>query len=475
MVDLCNLGGESMDEINVKYYYISIVDKNEIIIPEPEQGYFTLISDIFGAKQFLTYRSVVVNYEMYLKKAIEIILDTLEEREREIIKKYYGIDDNKARTLEDISNDYNLSREGVRQIKGRALRKLRHPTRSRKLKTVFYSNDQEIQDEPEPIDYGSIFETIIKGEITLYNNNKEIDLDKILFGKIITSPRFSSESIFYGSCSITNAGLSLRTTSVLKRAGVETIDDLKKVLKGEITVRNLGRKSLEEIIGIVKRIDDSIQYIQTDPYNSSVDELELSPQTYYYVRKAGIKTIRDLAALTPEDFAKIEIRRRCLEEVLEKIKRFENRINTDKCGLIIKKYNIDGNTLFIQPGERPITRTKLSASEKLKLLQMGMIYVSDFLDYYNLFCISDNDSSDTPSIIYDSWTELNILKRYSAPMLRIRISKRLQEKMNELDIRTLKDLVEKMEMIPKWLVSEVYEIIENIKETADAYGFDYVI
>lgn len=69
-----------------------------------------------------------------LKDEIESILKTLDERERKILELRFGIVDGTTRTLEEVGSEFNVTRERVRQIESKALRKLRHPTRSRRIK-----------------------------------------------------------------------------------------------------------------------------------------------------------------------------------------------------------------------------------------------------------------------------------------------------------------------------------------------------
>ncbi|HNV23917.1 MAG TPA: sigma-70 family RNA polymerase sigma factor, partial [Candidatus Omnitrophota bacterium] len=69
-----------------------------------------------------------------LKDEIGSILNTLEDRERRILELRFGIHDGTTRTLEEVGTEFNVTRERVRQIESKALRKLRHPTRSRRVK-----------------------------------------------------------------------------------------------------------------------------------------------------------------------------------------------------------------------------------------------------------------------------------------------------------------------------------------------------
>lgn len=78
--------------------------------------------------------SSATTYAM-LKEQMDDVLTTLTERERKVLKLRFGINDGYPRTLEEVGSIFSVTRERVRQIEAKALRKLRHPTRSRKLKT----------------------------------------------------------------------------------------------------------------------------------------------------------------------------------------------------------------------------------------------------------------------------------------------------------------------------------------------------
>ena len=69
-----------------------------------------------------------------LKEQLMDVLDTLTERERKVIRLRFGLDDGRARTLEEVGREFQVTRERIRQIEAKALRKLRHPTRSRRLR-----------------------------------------------------------------------------------------------------------------------------------------------------------------------------------------------------------------------------------------------------------------------------------------------------------------------------------------------------
>ena len=64
---------------------------------------------------------------------MEVLL-TLTEREQKVLRLRFGLDDGRPRTLEEVGRQFNVTRERIRQIEAKALRKLRHPSRSKKLK-----------------------------------------------------------------------------------------------------------------------------------------------------------------------------------------------------------------------------------------------------------------------------------------------------------------------------------------------------
>ncbi|HEY8731780.1 MAG TPA: sigma-70 family RNA polymerase sigma factor, partial [Candidatus Limnocylindria bacterium] len=72
-----------------------------------------------------------------LKELIESVLEGLTAREHRVLQLRFGLEDDRTRTLEEVGREFNVTRERIRQIEAKALRKLRHPSRSRKLKDYF--------------------------------------------------------------------------------------------------------------------------------------------------------------------------------------------------------------------------------------------------------------------------------------------------------------------------------------------------
>ena len=78
-----------------------------------------------------------------LKKRLDEVLATLTPRENEVIRRRYGLDDGKPKTLEEVGKEFNVTRERIRQIEAKALRKLRHPGRAKKLKDFVDGDNEE--------------------------------------------------------------------------------------------------------------------------------------------------------------------------------------------------------------------------------------------------------------------------------------------------------------------------------------------
>ena len=69
-----------------------------------------------------------------IKKLFKIYFKTLTPREEKVLRLRFGLEDGRPRTLEEVGKEFNVTRERIRQIEAKALRKLRHPSRSKKLR-----------------------------------------------------------------------------------------------------------------------------------------------------------------------------------------------------------------------------------------------------------------------------------------------------------------------------------------------------
>ena len=109
----------------------------------------------YGLLQFLPDQSQIPQDEKIAedsaRKVIRQVLDTIDLRESEVLRLYFGIDQDAPMTLEQIGKRYNLTRERIRQIKEKALTKLQHPTRRGKLHTILrdteFSGSESVQED----------------------------------------------------------------------------------------------------------------------------------------------------------------------------------------------------------------------------------------------------------------------------------------------------------------------------------------
>lgn len=69
-----------------------------------------------------------------LQEQLDEVMQTLTDREKKVLSLRFGLEDGRSRTLEEVGKEFHVTRERIRQIEAKALRKLRHPSRSRKLK-----------------------------------------------------------------------------------------------------------------------------------------------------------------------------------------------------------------------------------------------------------------------------------------------------------------------------------------------------
>jgi RNA polymerase primary sigma factor len=102
----------------------------ETPVGEEEGSY---LRDFIEDKDVLSPLDVAMEADM--KKQIDRILSSLTPKEEQIIRKRFGIGENEPRTLEEVGLEFDVTRERIRQIEAKAIRKLRHPSRSRWLRT----------------------------------------------------------------------------------------------------------------------------------------------------------------------------------------------------------------------------------------------------------------------------------------------------------------------------------------------------
>lgn len=120
---------EDVEECLRLYYQFLRTTSLDLPIGEEQD---TLLVDIIPKENEITTEEEVSH--TILKESLSEVLSTLTQREQKVIRLRFGLDDGRPRTLEEVGKEFNVTRERIRQIEAKALRKLRHPSRSRKLK-----------------------------------------------------------------------------------------------------------------------------------------------------------------------------------------------------------------------------------------------------------------------------------------------------------------------------------------------------
>ncbi len=116
-VPLNELSGEEIEDLSMYCDYID--EKNDYTLQD-------LIEDPNDIEEIIELR--------FIKEELMKIIDTLSDREKKVLILRYGLEDGVSRTLEEVGKIFNVTRERIRQIEGKALRRLRHPIRSKKIK-----------------------------------------------------------------------------------------------------------------------------------------------------------------------------------------------------------------------------------------------------------------------------------------------------------------------------------------------------
>lgn len=375
------------------YYYVDLQDIDAEIITEPQRGYFALLAELPHERRFfITYRSILDNPKRYLHNPIEKIIDTLNEREQTIINLRYGINREKALSLEEIGNQIGCSRETIRLEEEKALRKMSHPSRTSKIRNAWLGSKVLSENNSYYRSIAEQLEQLLNTDIKYLKNNPDAYYDDTIFQNIFTSPRFVDSQDYANTKSLEESGLSIRVLNCLKRAGVKTTKDLISLSDEELM--NIGQRNAEEA-----------------------------------------------------------------KKVREDLKNKECKINTTRN---IRHYELDVESIYNVDGELPITRTELRPKIMFNLLQRGFFYVSDFLDYYNEICSNEDRLEAIPQIMIDDSDALNILKHYSAPMVRVKIPFKIHSAMKARGITTYNMLVREKKSFPEKMKDEVEQLIGDI-------------
>ena len=126
--------------IHGHFYYLNLFHPDNQLIPEPINGYYSILAQILGEPLILSHIALADSGKLLMREMISV-LETMAPREIQILASLYGIQDGRMKTREEVGRKFGYSRERIRQIVQKAFRKLRHPSRSRKLKQFLYEKN----------------------------------------------------------------------------------------------------------------------------------------------------------------------------------------------------------------------------------------------------------------------------------------------------------------------------------------------
>ena len=255
------LGQQGFETMTSVQSFSEVVQQSEVIshIYAKIKAPYNLLLKIFGEEEIISFGEDLRAYEKLASYALSNALTTLKPREEKILKLRYGIDDNQPRTLEETAQEFNLTRERIRQIEAKALRKLRHPSRSKRLRpflepTIRLSEDlyenyisdlKEVVYETVHFQLSSSFGSIREIYYPLLRQYYPVSCLLRYFESVATYLRPSSELSPAVLNSITLAELVLpaHTQEMLYSEGVFTLLDLYALFaRGnmEKTLRDVG-------------------------------------------------------------------------------------------------------------------------------------------------------------------------------------------------------------------------------------------
>ena len=205
---------------------------------------YNLIEDIFGYETNDITKVINIPILPDQEKGLEHILNNnLTERSKDILQLYYK----EGKTLREIADSYSISKERVNQIMAKALRTLRHPSSSHYIKYGLRENIIKIENTRLDLMEDSLDKRL---------NELEEKRKKIKnFEEEIEDKNTTDAMVFY-HMDLKRLGLSIRPYNCLKRRGCLTVSDVIKLEKEDVlhTVRNLGKKSYDEIITKLRKI-----------------------------------------------------------------------------------------------------------------------------------------------------------------------------------------------------------------------------
>lgn len=315
-----------------------------------------LIRSIFN----LTYEVVLLDIAEE-EAVLEILEKSLNEKQYGVIKLRFGFEDGKPKTLEETSKVFDLTTARIRQIESNALRKLRTPRNLRLLLPNYSLRVETLQEQQQ-------LQIINKRLTEAEEKVKSKNIEDILNAKL------------------DELELSVRSYNCLKRAGINTIGDLsKRSVYDMMKVRNLGRKSLEEVISKLKDVgielsDDNYEEtkIDKDPKPESISEFNINPFIRTKLITNDITTLDALFNHTILDLSKFMSDRE-LQLIIKNLESQFNRKFVDDNDYWLKhKYECDnGNYLQFNKGTPILYKRDYMLGTSISKLDLPLpIYVA---------------------------------------------------------------------------------------------------
>jgi len=232
-------------------------------------NYSNLLCAIFGI-QILDENKL----KLFQSEKLEENLKTLDPHEIDMIKQRYGLIDGKPKTLEDLVKQLNITRDKIRHIEAKALRKLRHPTKTAQFRPIEISElkENEYVSDEEKAALTDLENDIWNSDLIFKNHsvdNSDFDKDKFniirsIKEKINIRKEEAQKAMIpkkeivqekaiipenFENINITRMNFSVRSYNCLTRIGINTLEELSKLsIEDLFKVRNLGKKSMDEII-----------------------------------------------------------------------------------------------------------------------------------------------------------------------------------------------------------------------------------
>ena len=253
------------------------------------ENYSKLVGACFGNSFYKEHE-----FMMFSSEGMKEALETLTPREKEVMQFRFGLIDGKTKTFYDLEKHYSITRERVRQIEAKALRKLRYPSEARLIKTITIDDlkkSEYITNQERTALTNLENDMFISNLIFKHDSIDDIDFDKDRFDvirdiqeKIKTRIEKEKEekvqNISKNDIAIEEFDLSVRSFNCLKRAGIETLADLENLTYEELMkIKNVNQKSLEEIVSKAKRYGITFEDAD-DPDSIGTTEGEPAEKVY---------------------------------------------------------------------------------------------------------------------------------------------------------------------------------------------------